>query len=113
MVRCTTLMRAVSPCFFASVAAALAALAVSRQFATPVLQLAFGLVIGSLGYVIIMFPQVVELMYRGRLPGPRLIRILRPYDVAARFVGLHNSRRGRHARRRDIHYTGTSVVQPE
>jgi PST family polysaccharide transporter len=87
-VRFTILVKAISPAFLASTAAALVARFVSLQFTYPFVQLVIGLATGGLIYIIAVAPLAMELLSRGGATDVYAKRILRPYRIAARLVGL-------------------------
>jgi lipopolysaccharide exporter len=87
-VRCSSLIRAMLPAVLAASAAALAAKAIASQFAVPWMALIAGGAAAGLIYVLIAAPQLIELVNRGRIAKLPIESILRPYNYAARLLGL-------------------------
>ena len=83
-VRLTVLGKAALPPFLASAAAALAARAAASQLHSPLAQLIAGLAAGGVVYVIGAGRQAITVFGRGRAAE----RALRPFNAAARLVGL-------------------------
>jgi PST family polysaccharide transporter len=92
-VRLTALGKAALPPFLASSAAALAARGAASQLHSPLAQLIAGLAAGGVVYVIGAGRQTITVFGRGRAAE----RLLRPYNAAARLVGLPAEGQGRAA----------------
>jgi lipopolysaccharide exporter len=75
------LVKAVWPAILTSLAMALAAWEVVSHLSHPLAQLAGGLAVGGLIFVVTAGPQVIALLTRGKPVGPRLERILRFYSI--------------------------------
>jgi PST family polysaccharide transporter len=84
----TTLGKAILPPVLAASAAALAARETASQFASPLVQLATGLVVGGLTYLVAAAPQVVAWLSPEQTAKLRTLRLFRLYDAAARIVRL-------------------------
>jgi lipopolysaccharide exporter len=87
-VRLTMLGKAVLLPLLAAAAAGLAARSVASKFASPLAQLAVGLVVGGLIYVLAVAPQAVALLSQKQAAKLRALRLFRIYDAAARIVRL-------------------------
>jgi PST family polysaccharide transporter len=94
-VRLTALGKAALLPLLASAVAAVAAYGVAAQLTNPLAQLIAGLAAGGVVYVIGAGRQAITLFGRGRATE----RLLRPYDAAARLVGLPTEGRARHSAR--------------
>jgi PST family polysaccharide transporter len=92
-VRFTVLGRAALPALLASSAAALAARSAASQFNSPPAQLAAGVAVGGVIYVICAGQQAAAVFGRGQAAE----RVLHFYSAAARLVGLPADGRGKHA----------------
>jgi lipopolysaccharide exporter len=94
-VRLRALGKAALPPFLASSAAALAARAAASQLHSPLAQLIAGLAAGGVVYVIGAGRQAITVFGRGRAAE----RVLRPFNAAARLVGLPTDGRAKHSAR--------------
>jgi lipopolysaccharide exporter len=101
-VRIATLGKAVLPAVLASSAAALGARSVASQLNSPLAQLAAGLAVGGVIYVICAGRQAVGVL----CPEKIAERILPIYSSAARLVGLSADGRARHSAR----YRGVRIA---
>jgi lipopolysaccharide exporter len=87
--------KAALPALLASAAAALAAHRAAAQFSSPLAQLAGGLAVGGVIYVIIAGQPAAAIFGRGRAAE----RVLNFYRAAARLAGLPAEGRGKHSLR--------------
>jgi lipopolysaccharide exporter len=87
-IRCSSLIKALLPAVLAASAAALAAKAVASQFAVPLIALIAGGAAAGLVYALAAAPQLIDLVNRGQIAKLPVESILRPYNFAARLVGL-------------------------
>jgi lipopolysaccharide exporter len=109
-VRFSSLIKAMLPAVLAASAAALAAKVVASQFAVPWVELIAGGAAGGLIYILAAAPQLIDLVNRGRIAKLPIGRILRPYDVAARLLGLgYRPRHSAVGSERHEHVTGQSA----
>lgn len=87
-VRFWSLIKAMLPAVLAASAAALAAKAVASQFAVPWIGLIVGSAAAGIIYVLVAAPLLIDLVNRGRIAKLPIGSILRPYNFAARLLGL-------------------------
>jgi O-antigen/teichoic acid export membrane protein len=92
-VRLGALAKATSPALLASAAAALVARAATSPFNSPLMQLAAGLSVYGLVYVIAVAPQAIILLNQEQAAKLGLSRILQLYDIAARLIRVPISSR--------------------
>jgi lipopolysaccharide exporter len=98
-IRAGSLGRAIFPALLASFAAGLAVKATASQFGNALVQLAMGLSIGGLVYIVAVTPHAIRLLNRGKAIGPRMKRVIRIHNMAAQTVGIPADTPPKHAAR--------------
>ena len=99
-VRVGLLAKAAFPPLAAAMAAAGLAWIVASLFASPLLQLVAGLAAGGSSYVVVMAPQLISMVVRGRVIHPRVRTIVQAYQRTGRALGMRVGWSPRHAGRR-------------
>jgi lipopolysaccharide exporter len=102
-IRVSLLAKAAFPSLAVGAAAACLAWFAASRFENPVLQLTVGAAVGGSFYAVVMVPQLILLVTRGRTIPPRVNRILVTYYRAGRTLGVTMGPPPRHAVGRERH----------
>jgi lipopolysaccharide exporter len=112
-VRMSLLAKAAFPSLAVAVIAAFLAWYAASRFESPLIQLTAGMAAGGSLYVVLMVPQLISLVMRGRAMPPKAKKILVTYNRTGRTLGLPVGPLPRHAAGRRRYRTATRTWPAE
>jgi PST family polysaccharide transporter len=99
-IRIGVLIKGILPSLAAAASAAFVARLLISQFASPLLQLIAGVLVGGILYTVMIAPHAVVVLLREKTLDPRVARVLRAYYNVGRMAGFPVGEPPKHAARR-------------